>query len=646
MTMTQEELQALRTYCVDDAAFAQACALIERRYTTDLVAEGRRPEIRASYRSLTQTMFDSSSVGVFVLDADFKIVMVNRALEIYFGLRREDVIGRDKRTLINNYVSTIIENHEHFVEKVFATYDNNTYTENFDCHVLSGPNREDRWLEHWSEPIPTGLFAGGRIEHYTDITRRREYERALQESEMRMRALIGSIDEIVFEFDADGTYIDIWTTNESILIRPKKQLLGKRIHELFDSAEAEKFVALFRRVIETREPESMEYKLDLLDGSHSFFARITPITTADNRCENVCMLALDITDQKHIEESLSQTVQQMQAVFRAIPDMYFRLDGNGVIVDYISSNSELYAHPEEFLGRHMQDVLPADAGSEITHAIASICNPGDLSIVEYRVFVQGEPRYYEARLVPLESEGSVAVIRDITRRRVAEQEMEASLKNKEILLKEIHHRVKNNLQIISSLLNLQSRYIIDQKVFDILNETAGRVRAMALIHEELYGARDLSHVEFSVYLRTLTSYLFRSYGVDSRNISLNIHTGDISFDIDTTVTCGLIVHELVSNCLKHAFPNGRKGSIALSLTERGDGYYTLVVRDNGIGLPDELQLYTVESLGLQLVRFLARKIEATIDVQSKQGTTFTLHFTDLSSEDNGQQHDNSAHSYS
>lgn len=633
--MTQEELRVLRNCCVDDAAFNKVCAIVAQAETQrdNTRQSDNRQEQYDQYRLLTATIFDSSSVGVFVLDANFQVVLVNKAMETYFGLQRENVVGRDKRTLITSTISSIMEEPEQFVEKVFATYDNNTYVEHFDCHVLPGPGREERWLEHWSEPITTGLFVGGRIEHYTDITRRRRYEEALCASETRMRALIGAIDEIVFEFDAEGTYIDIWTTNENILLRPKSELLGKRIIDVVDREQSDHFLPVFRRVIETREPESMEYSMELADGPHHFFARVTPILTDEQRTTNVCMLVLDITDQKHTEESLAQAVQHMQAVFRAVPDLYFRLDAEGVVVDFISSStSELFIQPDAFLGKPIQQVLPDETGRLFNNAIIAVRTTGELSVIEYNLPVRGQERYYEARLVPLENREIIAIVRNITERKRAEQEIEWSLKNKEILLKEIHHRVKNNLQIISSLLNLQTRHIIDKRLLDILTETAGRVRAMALIHEELYSARDLSHVEFSRYLRTLTSHLFQSYGVDSRNISLTINTGDISFDIDTTVTCGLIIHELVSNCLKHAFPNDSKGMVAITLTEHGNQRYTITVQDNGIGMPSSLQASAVESLGLQLVRFLVRKLDGTVQVQSDNGTIFIIHFTESMNE--------------
>ena len=166
-------------------------------------------ESEERYRSLINDVLDSSAVGIFILDADFKVVWINRSMERYFGLERGSAVGRDKRGLIRERIETIFEDPDSFVETVFATYDDNTYLESFECHVLPGPGRDERWLEHRSRPIESGLYAGGRIEHYYDVTERKRMEQALRDSEERLRTLVENMPVLIDAVDDEGNLV-LW----------------------------------------------------------------------------------------------------------------------------------------------------------------------------------------------------------------------------------------------------------------------------------------------------------------------------------------------------------------------------------------------------------------------------------------------------
>jgi PAS domain S-box-containing protein len=213
---------------------------------------------------------------------------------------------------------------------------------------------------------------------------------------------------------------------------------------------------------------------------------------------------------------------------------------------------------------------------------------------------------------------------EISERKRVELQMQSSLQEKEVLLKEIHHRVKNNLQIISSLLSLQSEKISNQDQARTFKESQDRIRSMALIHEKLYQARDISRVDFAEYVRSLTAYLSRSY-VTRPGIEIVIDIEGIFLDIDQAIPCGLIINELVSNSLKYAFREGRSGEIRIGLSN-GDHSYILAVGDNGAGLPPGLDFRNTPSLGLQLVNTLVGQLEGTIDLAEGAGTTFRITF--------------------
>lgn len=216
----------------------------------------------------------------------------------------------------------------------------------------------------------------------------------------------------------------------------------------------------------------------------------------------------------------------------------------------------------------------------------------------------------------------VMVVRDITERKQAEDKIKSSLEEKNVLLREIHHRVKNNMQIISSLLNLQTRYITDEKVIDILKESQNRVKSMAMIHEKLYQSEGFAKIGFSSYVRNLVTYLLQSY-VDRDHVKIITDVDDVFLDIDTAIPCGLIINELITNSLKHAFPNLTNGQINIKLM-RNDDKFILEVKDNGIGFPEMLDFRNTESLGLQLINSLVMQLDGTIQLKNDGGTEFKI----------------------
>ena len=204
---------------------------------------------------------------------------------------------------------------------------------------------------------------------------------------------------------------------------------------------------------------------------------------------------------------------------------------------------------------------------------------------------------------------------------------ENSLKEKEMLLCEIHHRVKNNLQVISSLLSLQSRYHKDAQAIETAKESQNRIKAMALIHEKLYRSKDFANVEFNDYIKTLVNDLFASYKVSASRVALKLDIENISLGIDTAIPTGLIINELVSNSLKYAFPEGKDGEIKIFLRSLNDGENELIVSDNGVGLPESLDIKKAESLGLRMITNLTeRSLHGKVNINKSNGTEFQIIF--------------------
>lgn len=250
---------------------------------------------------------------------------------------------------------------------------------------------------------------------------------------------------------------------------------------------------------------------------------------------------------------------------------------------------------------------------------------------EHIVLQRGE-KWFDVVVDPLLDDagavnGAVHIMYDVTERKRAEEQIRESLGEKEILLKEIHHRVKNNLQVIMSLLRHQAEYAQDQKIHDIFLESQSRIKAMSFIHEKLYQSDNLAKVDLRDYISSLAKNLFSTYKVNAAQIQMAVDADDISLGVDTAIPCGLIINELVSNSLKHAFPDNRTGRIAITVRTVRPGELELVVGDDGVGIPMDLDIINAKSLGLHLVTLLAKnQLRGHIEMMRNRGTSFRIRF--------------------
>lgn len=353
--------------------------------------------------------------------------------------------------------------------------------------------------------------------------------------------------------------------------------------------------------------------------------------------------ATDISDRKHLELALQQSEERFRtcvenlleplALFSSVRDV------TGQIVDFRYE----YINPagcranqkprEETIGRTICELLSAHQQSELFDAYCQVVETGEPLIREsfcYEDVYAGErlQRIFDIQAVKL-GDGFVATWQDVTERKQTEAQIQTSLKEKDILLREIHHRVKNNLQVIHSLLRLQSSYTADPQTLQMFQDSQNRIRSMALIHEFLYNSQDLAQIDFGAYIQTLVNSLRRTYTVNQNAISWEIQVEPIQLSIDTALPCGLLINELISNALKYAFPAGQPGKIKINLHSDSKNQYTLLIKDNGVGLPPDLDFRNTDSLGLQLVCDSTAQIGGTIEIDRTHGTSFTIQFREI-----------------
>lgn len=336
-------------------------------------------------------------------------------------------------------------------------------------------------------------------------------------------------------------------------------------------------------------------------------------------------------------EALRASEERFKLSMEATQDGLWDLDVPTDVAYYNPAYYEILGYaPGEFPGRGdswKKLVHPEDR--ERAFAVNRACIEGaqDTLEIEYRMRAKdGSWRWIYSRGKVIARDESGTALRlvgthvDVTERKRIEQELKESLEEKEILLREVHHRVKNNLSIISSLLNLQSSMIkTPEQALKAFQNSRDRIQAMSLVHEELYRSRDYSRVDMKEYVGRLLSHLGMVYGQD-QGIDLSCRIEDVKLDVSTSIPCGLILNELITNAYKYAFPEGRTGSILIHLRLTPDGFAELTVSDDGIGIPPGIDLENSDSLGLTLVRLLVDQLKGSLSVTRAEGTTFNIRF--------------------
>jgi PAS domain S-box-containing protein len=351
-------------------------------------------------------------------------------------------------------------------------------------------------------------------------------------------------------------------------------------------------------------------------------------------------VARDISDRRRMEEALRRSEARLRRITDSMHDIVTQTDTEGRI-QYISPSvlPVLGYRPEESLGISLFERMHPEDAQRAEEAFRAGCTQGTGMSLEFRYrHFRGDYLWLEAvGNMLLDPQGAVvgAVfgIRDISERKRAEEQVRASLEEKEVLLKEIHHRVKNNLQVISSLLSLQTEHVPDERVRKILRDSQNRIRSMAIIHQRLYQSANLAEINFAGYIDELCAQLFRSYGAFEKKILLHTEAEDIFLSVDKAIPCGIIINELVSNALKYAFPDGAEGRVTVEFTQETNGL-CLVVSDDGVGLPGTYDLHAPESLGLRLVHLLVEQVGGSASVgegssgsPERPGTRWQIRFT-------------------
>ncbi|MEH1941537.1 MAG: PAS domain S-box protein [Nostoc sp.] len=575
-----------------------------------------------------QAFMNNSPVLAWITDPDGRVLYLNRTYLQTFKLLSEQVIGQ---SIFDLYPDEIARQHFDRIQTVIQT--------NQVIEAIEVAPRPDGTLGEflvYKFPI-LGLSEQklvGRVA--IDITERKILERELAHKQKLLDTFINSAPVGITILDRELRYSLINEALAEINGIPAAAHIGKRPWEIVPDV-ASKQEQIFQHVLRTGESI-----LDLeISGEtpkfpgviRTWLASYFPIQSEADRPISIGVVVVEISDRKRAEQML-----ELQAVItRNIAEGICLVRAtDGVFVYANPKFEQMFGYePGELIGQHVSIINYGDEHNTpeyVNETIrTAVLQDGEATYEVCNLKKDGTPFWCRANTSIFEhpeyGRVLVAVQQDITEHKQAEEKIKASLKEKEVLLKEIHHRVKNNLGIVSSLLQMQCRRTQDPLVTAILRDSQNRIASIALVHEKLYRSEDLADIDFAQYIPDLTTHLFDSYNVSSSQIKLKIQVDNASLDIQTAIPCGLIINELVSNALKYAFGDRCGGEIQVKFYQESESTLTLIIRDNGVGLPENFDSKKAKTLGITLVQGLVKQLRGKLEINSQQGTEFKITFT-------------------
>jgi len=577
------------------------------------------PESAGTDDSRFRALVDSiSDYAIFMLDADGRISSWNRGARNIKGYDKDEVLGQHVSLFYSADAVREGKPQEHLAA---AARDGRFECEDWRVRKNGAP--------FWASIVISALYdPNGKLEGYAKVTKDMT-ERKRQEE--RFRRVVESAPNAMVMINRQGKIEMVNMQAERMFGYTRDEMLGQSVEILVPKRFRADHPGKRQMFFSDPEARPMGAGRDLFgcrkDGSEfPVEIGLNPIETEDGTM--VLSSIVDISERKRLEERFRRVVE-------SAPNAMVMVSGRGRIEMVNTQAETLFGYTrEEMLGQSIELLVPERyRGKHPDKRQSFFHDPRARPMGAGRdLFGQrkdGSEFPVEIGLNPIETEEGVMVLSaivDISDRKQKEQRIQAALEEKDLLLGEIHHRVKNNLQIVHSLLDLQSTRIEDPAVLDMLMDSQNRVRSMALIHQTLYQSKDFAKVDFGGFLEALVPTLVASYGVDTGNINLRIEVDQVFLPINAAIPCGLIINELITNALKHAFPDGRGGSVVVSIAHQPNDRVTLVVSDDGVGIPDALVIEKSDTLGLSLVTLLSKQLNGQLAIKRKNPTEFSLNF--------------------
>ena len=455
-------------------------------------------------------------------------------------------------------------------------------------------------------------------------------QQQLRESEAHFRSVFEGMGEGLLITDLRDVVSYANARMATMTGYSRDEMIGRPAYELF--LPREDWPALGGHNERRAQGHSDVYETELKrkDGGQFWgLIHATPLRDATGKVVGTIGAQIDITERKWAEAALRESEERFRALIEQAVDAVMVHDETGqMLVANARVCESLGYERAEMLKLNVADFEMNFDSENVKRNWRNLQSGSSMRVDGLHRRKDGTTFPVEVNVGLVQFDGKrvmLAIARDVTRRKQREAAIAASLHEKEVLLKEIHHRVKNNLQIICSLLNLQADAVADDAARLAFDESRNRVRSMALIHEQLYQTPDLAHIDLGEYLETLVASIKRSAGGNSSHVAFELDCHEVKLDIDRAVPCGLIVNELVTNALKYAFPDRQNGTITLQLRAENQAVI-LTVRDDGIGIVPDFHWEESDSIGLQLVSALTEQLEGNARLDSDDGTIWTIRF--------------------
>jgi PAS domain S-box-containing protein len=584
-------------------------------------------EVQKSASELRSTLY-SIGDAVIVTDLNSRVMMMNPVAEKLTGWTEAEAKDRPVEEvfhLINEFSRQPAENPVERVirEGVVVGLANHS--------VLVSREGQEYPVADSGAPIlrPDGQMLGVVLV-FRDQTEERRAQQAIRKSEREKSAILTSMSELVAYQSLDHTIL--WANKaaaDSLGLKPE-DLVGRRCYELWHGRNEPCEICPVSRARDTGRPQEDEVKTP--DGRY-WQIRGYPVREESGQIVGMIEVTLEITEKRKAQMALKASEERYRRLTENAQDIIYRYTfyprrgfeyvnpAATTITGY--TPEEHYADPDlgfKMIVEEDKPLLEKVSTAEVSQPVVLRWRRKDGEIIwtEQR----NVPIYDEAgRLVAIEG-----IARDITERMKNEAALRASLKEKEVLLREIHHRVKNNMQVISSLLNLQSRLIEDPQMVEMFRQCQRRIRSMALVHDKLYRSPDLANIDFAEYLKSLAETIFQDYRWQLGQVELKIDLDPLNLNINKAVPVGLIVNELITNSLKHGFPWGGKGTIWVTLKRVAENQARLQVKDDGVGIPEGFDLKKAQSMGLIIINTLVGQIDGEIEIRREAGTDVRITF--------------------